>query len=186
MARGEWQVACAVIAKAGERAGAADRGVPSDIQPLALPSDRLVPQAQGQHREVSFLFQCPTTSFTQFGCPRDPAPEAAWCSPKENYAGEQGRKSYACLAKEEKDSLLKSSKFSSLLQNLIKRWHYVRWSVHLQQPERCQSFRSHFTPAAGTSYQRDGLASPRSSLLMCTHGHTDRRTDARGCDAPGA
>lgn len=49
---GEGQVAHAVIAVAGERAGAADRGVPHDIQPLALPTGGPVPQAQGQHREV--------------------------------------------------------------------------------------------------------------------------------------
>lgn len=140
VARGERQAARAVIAVAGEGAGAAGRGVPGDIQPLALPADGLVPQVQGQYREVSFLFQRPATSVTQFSCPRDPAPEGVWCSPKENYAGEQGRKSYACLAKEEKDPLLKSSKFPSFLQNLIKGWHYVRWSVRLQQPERCQEF----------------------------------------------
>lgn len=64
VASGEWQVARAAIAVAGERAGAADRGVPGDIQPLALPTDGLVPQVQGQYREVSFLFQCPATSFT--------------------------------------------------------------------------------------------------------------------------
>lgn len=63
-ARGEWQAAHAVIAIAGARAAAAAGGVPSDIQPLALPADRLVPQVQGQYREVSFLFQCPATSLT--------------------------------------------------------------------------------------------------------------------------
>lgn len=52
MTCGEWQVAHAAIAVVGERAGAADRGVPHDIQPLAFPPGGPVPQAQGQHREV--------------------------------------------------------------------------------------------------------------------------------------
>lgn len=62
VARGEWQAARAVIAIAGQRAGTAGRGVPSDIQPLALPADGPVPQVQGQHREVSFLLQRPAAS----------------------------------------------------------------------------------------------------------------------------
>lgn len=47
VASGEWQVARAVIAVAGKWASTADRSVPGDIQPLALPTDGLVPQVQG-------------------------------------------------------------------------------------------------------------------------------------------
>lgn len=63
MARGERQVARAVIAVGDEQAGTADGGVPHDVQPLALPAGGPVPQAQGQYREVSFLFQRPAASF---------------------------------------------------------------------------------------------------------------------------